>query len=81
MYFKNIYKTDLCDCLKRNPKGIHLYSRWAYKQRGGLYLGGLISGIIYSLANGWAYIRGGLKTRGGGFKVGFYGRLESSNNW
>ena len=57
IYFKNIYKTDFCDCLKRNAKGIHLYSRWAYK-RGGLYPGGLISGIIYSLANGWAYIRG-----------------------
>ena len=28
---------------------------------------GLISGIKYSLANGWAYVRGGLK-------VGFYGR-------
>ena len=25
---------------------------------GGLNPGGLISGIIYSLANGWAYIRG-----------------------
>ena len=37
---------------------------------GGLYPGGLISGIIYSLANGWTYIRG-FKTRGG-FKVGFY---------
>ena len=33
---------------------------------GGVYLGGLISGIICSLANGWAYIRGGLKTGGGG---------------
>ena len=40
---------------------------------GGLYPGGLISEIIYSLANRWAYIRGGgLKTEGG-FKVGFYG--------
>ena len=29
----------------------HLYSRWAYKQ-GVLYPGGLLSGIIYSLANG-----------------------------
>ena len=54
IYFKNIYKTDLCDCLKRNAKGTHLYSRWAYKRGGGL-----ISGIKYSLANGWAYIRGG----------------------
>ena len=36
----------------------------------GLYLGGLISGIIYLLANGWAYIGGG-----GGFKVGFYSIL------
>ena len=31
---------------------------------GGLYPGGLISRIIYSLAKGWAYIQGGLKTRG-----------------
>ena len=37
---------------------------------GGLYLGGLISGIIYSLADGWAYIRGG------GFKVGFNGIIS-----
>ena len=37
----------------------------------GLYPGGLISRIIYLLANGWAYIREGLKP--GGFKVGFYG--------
>ena len=28
---------------------------------GGLYPGGLISGIICSLANRWAYIRAGLK--------------------
>ena len=32
---------------------------FSYKRGGGgLYPGGLISGIIYSLANGWAYIRG-----------------------
>ena len=36
----------------------------AYKWgEGGLYLGGLISGIIYSLANGWAYNRGGVKVK------------------
>ena len=71
IYFKNIYKTDLCDCLTRNVKGTHVYSRWD----GG---GGLISG--------WAYIRskifvgkwmglypGGLKTGGRGLKGGFYG--------
>ena len=69
IYFKNIYKTDLCDCLKRNAKGTHLYSRWAYKPGGRL-----ISGIKYSLVNGWAYIRGALKP-GGGLKVGFYGVL------
>ena len=61
IYFKNIYKTDLCDCLKRNAKGTHLYSRWAYKQ-GDLYMSGLIIGIKYLLANGWAYIQGGCKT-------------------
>ena len=26
----------------------------------GLYPGGFISGIMYSLENGWAYIQGGL---------------------
>ena len=39
----------------------------------GLYPGGLISGIMYSFENGWAYIwggGGGLKP--GGLKVGFY---------
>ena len=36
----------------------------------GLYPDGLI--IIYSLANGWAYIRGGLKT-GGTLKWDFTG--------
>ena len=34
-----------------------------------LYPGGLISEIIYSFENGWAYIGGGLKT-GGGLKSG-----------
>ena len=29
IYFENAYKTDLCDCLKINAKGTHLYSRWA----------------------------------------------------
>ena len=35
-----------------------LISGWACI-RVGLYPGGLISGIIYSFENGWAYIRGG----------------------
>ena len=52
-----------------------------YKRVGGLYPGGLISEIIYSLANEWAYIRWGLKPGragggGEGFKVGFYGMSE-----
>ena len=34
--FENTYKTDLCSCLKRNAKGTHLYSRWAFKQ--GVYI-------------------------------------------
>ena len=34
--------------------------------------GGLLSGIVYSLANGVGCIRGGLKP-GGGLKVGIYG--------
>ena len=34
--------------------------------------GGLISRVIYSFENGWAYIRGNLKI--GGLKVGFYGQ-------
>ena len=37
IYFKNIYKTNLCDWLKRNAKGTHFYSIWAYKRGGGLY--------------------------------------------
>ena len=42
-------------------------------QQMGLYPGGLISSIIYSFENGWAYIQGGLKLGGGGgrLKVGF----------
>ena len=55
IYFRNIYKTDLCDCLKRNAKGAHLYSRWAYKRGGG------------ALISGWAYgfnLSGELKTEG-----------------
>ena len=56
---------------KRNAKETHLYSRWAYK-RGDSYPCGLISRIIFSLENGWADIRGGLKP-GGGVKMGFYG--------
>ena len=84
IYFKNIYKTDLCDCLKRNAKGTHLYSRWAYKREWGLYPGGLISGIIYLLTNGWAYIRGGHKTGGAlkwdftVFDPHFYFRMSTS---
>ena len=53
----------------RNAKGTHLYSRWAYKRGGDSYPVGLISVIIYSLVNEWAYNGGG----GGGFKVEFYG--------
>ena len=46
---------------------------------GGLYPGGLISGIIYSLANEWAYNRGGGGGLiPGGFKVAFYG-METDN--
>ena len=53
--------------LKKRQKG-HTYTLDGLIRgggEGGLYPGGLISGIIYSLANGWAYIRGGLKTWGG----------------
>ena len=59
---------------KKCKRNVHFYSRWAYKRGGGLYPGGLISGIIYSFENGWAYIRGGLKP--GGLKVGFYGTCK-----
>ena len=38
----------------------------------GLYPGGLISRIISSLVNGWAYNGGG-----GGFNVGFYDNFAS----
>ena len=70
MYLKNIYKTDLCDCLKQTQKE-HTYTvaglinRGAYIQ-GGLYPGGLISRGAYirvglypgGLISGWAYIQG-----------------------
>ena len=54
--------------VKSHFKALGLYNfirgfGWAYKW-GGLYPDGLISGIIVSLANGWAYIRGDLKPRG-----------------
>ena len=78
IYFKNIYKTDLCNCLKRNAKGTHLYR---------LINGGLISGWAYIrnntfVANGWAYIGGGGGglISGEGFKVGFYGITTKSNS-
>ena len=69
IYFKNIYKTDLCDCLKRNAKGTHLYSRWAYKR------GGLISGWAYIpnyiFVGKWIGLYPGLKTGGGALKWDF----------
>ena len=77
-YFKNIYKTDLCNCLKRNAKE-HTYTVDGLINGGGLYPGWLISAINYSLANGWVYTRsypGGLKTRGEGLKSGIYGMQE-----
>ena len=47
------------DCLKKMQKE-HTYTLDGLINRGGgLYPGGLISGIIYSLANGWPYIWGG----------------------
>ena len=70
IYFKNIYKTDLCDCLKINAKGTHLYSRWAYK-RGGLYPGGLISGIVSVRWQMDGLIPGGGLKPGGALKWDF----------
>ena len=72
IYFKNIYKTDLCDCLKRSAKGTHLYSSWAYKLGGEEGRAYIPVGLIYSLANGSAYIRGG-GLKPGSLKVRFYG--------
>ena len=62
IYFRNIYKSDLYDCLKRNAKGTHLYT-----------VDGLINGGGGALISGWAYgfYPGSLKL--GDFKVGFYG--------
>ena len=37
-----------------------------------VYLGGLISGIIYSFENGWAYIRGGGGLKSGILRYLFY---------
>ena len=77
IYFKNIYKTDYrlkLWCLKRNAKGTHLYSRWAYKRGGGL-----ISGWAYIWKNifvgKWMGLYPGDLKLGEGLKVGFYGML------
>ena len=53
IYFKNIYRTDLCVCLKRN-------SRWAYKR------GGLTSGWAYIRNNIFVGKWMGLYRGGGG---------------
>ena len=61
----NVFNFSVCrvkmvNFTERNAKRTHLYSRWAYKRRGGgLYPGGLIS-----VGKWMAYIRGGLKTGG-----------------
>lgn len=60
----NYCSTVTCLCLKK-PKKELTYTLDGLINRGE---GGLISGIISSLANGWAYIRVG-------FNVGFYGIL------
>ena len=64
IYFKNIYKTDFRlktltfkKKRKRNTL-IKVDGLISGVGGGGGYPGGLISGITYSLANGWAYIRG-----------------------
>ena len=58
-YFKNTYKTDFCECLKRNEKGTHLYSRCAYKRGGGnirvdLYPENNVRRQMDGLISGWA---------------------------
>ena len=53
----------------------HTYTVDGLVNEGDLYPGELISGIIYSFANGWAYFRGGLKP-GGGFIVRYSTELE-----
>ena len=68
IYLKNINKTD---CLKRNARGTHLYSRWAYKRGGGdLYRNNMFVGKWMGL------YQGGLKP--GGFNMGFYGNRFNS---
>ena len=56
--------TYICNCIKRNTKE-HTYTV------DGLVNRGLISRIIYSLANGWAYIQGGLEPGGWALKWDF----------
>ena len=75
IYFKNrslkpTYVTYVCNfrfkslIFKKKCKNEYTYTVVGLiNGGGGLYPGGLISGIIYSLANGLAYIRG-LKTGG-----------------
>ena len=65
IYFKNIYKTDLCECLKETQKE-HTYTVDGLINGGGLYPGGLISGIKWM-----GLYPGRLKT--GVLKVEFYG--------
>ena len=66
IYFKNFYKTDLCERLKRNTKGTHLYSRWVYKWGGGGGGGAYIQNNIF-VGKWMSLISGGdgLKLGGG----------------
>ena len=58
----NVFNFSVCRVkmvmfTERNAKRTHLYSRWAYKRRGGAY----IRVDLYPLANGWLIFGGGLK--------------------
>ena len=59
-------------------KELTLTYHYILSQPGGLYPGGFIIIYMCSLANGWAYIRGGLKP-GEGFIVGFYDIMSGIN--
>ena len=54
IYFKSVYKTDLCDCLTKETQKERTYTVDGLINGGGGYIRvGLYPEIKYSLANGW----------------------------
>ena len=53
------FRDVMCPCILADENTYATGTTGTHFGGGGLYPGGFISGIISSLANGWAYIRGG----------------------